>query len=88
MIVGRLIGWVALLAGFAVLVRDLLLLVDTGRWVPLGLGEAWNMVDPAGYERIAAGWPDAVQELWMFAALGLIGFALIVLCQRRGRRRR
>jgi hypothetical protein len=46
------------------------------------------MVDPAGYERIAAGWPDAVQELWMFAALGLIGFALIVLCQRRGRRRR
>jgi hypothetical protein len=41
MIVGRVIGWIALLAAAAVLVRDLLVWVDTKHWAPIALGQLW-----------------------------------------------
>ena len=41
MIVGRVIGWIALLFGAAVLVRDVLVWIDTKHWAPLALGQLW-----------------------------------------------
>jgi len=45
MIVGRLIGWVAFLAGAAVLVRDVLVWIYTKHWGPIALGQLWFSLD-------------------------------------------
>ena len=88
MILGRIIGWIIMLAGLAVLVRDGLLWIDTGRWLPLGLGEGWGQIAPASYDRFL-GWDlplaGAVLSLWAFAVL--IGLGAILLAAF-GRRRR
>ena len=80
MIIGRIIGWLFLLAGLSALVRDALVCIDTGRWLPLGLGEGWSQLGPAGYDGfIALGLPLAgyMLALWAFAVL--IGLGLILL---------
>jgi hypothetical protein len=78
MIVGRLVGWVLLLAGLAVLLRDGLVRLDTGRWVPLAVG------DVRGWSE---GVPDAVLALWVAPALIVLGAALMLVFRRRRQRR-
>ena len=39
MIVGRVIGWLVLLAGFSVLTRDVMVWIDRKIWVPVALGQ-------------------------------------------------
>ena len=39
MTVCRIFGWVLLVAGFSALLRDGLVWYDTGRWVPLAIGD-------------------------------------------------
>jgi len=85
--VGRLLGLVLLAAGGAVLVRDLLLWLDTGRWLPLALGEAWHDLSRASFERAPAvlGEPiaGALFAVWLGAASIVPGLALLFLCRRR-----
>lgn len=87
MIVGRIVGWIFLLAGLSALVRDALVLVDTGRWLPLGLGEGWGQIAPASYRRFI-GWglpfADDALAIWAFALL--IGLGLVLLLRFRRRR--
>ena len=45
MIVGRVIGWVFLLAGAAVLARDVMVWLDTKVWAPIALGQLWYQLD-------------------------------------------
>jgi hypothetical protein len=79
MIVGRLFGWVLLLLGLAVLLRDGLVRLDTGRWVPLAVGDV-------------RGWSEGVPEialaLWIAPPLTVLGLALMLVFRRRRRRRR
>jgi hypothetical protein len=42
---GRIIGWILFLAGLSVLLRDVLVLCDTGSRAPLALGQLWYDVD-------------------------------------------
>jgi hypothetical protein len=62
-----------------VLVRDLLVWLDTGRWLPLSLREAWRQFGGAPIEGIAAGPLTA----WAAPVLIVLGAALLVLCRRR-----
>src|SRR6516162_5039696 len=39
--IARLIGWIIFLAGVSVLVRDVLVWIDTKRWAPMALGQLW-----------------------------------------------
>ena len=39
--IGRLIGWIILLAGLSVLARDVLVWIDTKFWAPITLGQLW-----------------------------------------------
>jgi ribose/xylose/arabinose/galactoside ABC-type transport system permease subunit len=82
MIIGRLIGWIVLLAGLSVLTRDLLVWLDTGRWLPLSLAEAWRLFGEGRIEGIAA----VPLAAWAVPVLTVLGAALIVLCRRRGQR--
>jgi hypothetical protein len=81
MMLCRLIGWVLLVAGFSALVRDGLVWFDTGRWVPLAIGDlrGWG-----------AGVPDIVLLLTVAPPLIVLGAVALALCRRRpeGRRRR
>jgi hypothetical protein len=89
LLVGRLVGWVLLLAGLIVLVRDLIGLLDIGSFSPIVLGELWfiqRYVHPALWD------PVITSALFLWASVALIvpGLALVVLCHRGepGMRRR
>ena len=45
MMVGRLVGWLLILAGIAVLVQDVMTSLDTRIWAPLALGQLWGNLD-------------------------------------------
>jgi hypothetical protein len=102
MFVGRWIGWLALLGGLAVLVRDLVAWADTGHFAPIVLGQLWFNLAPASLNLAQAViqryifpalWDPGITTLlfcWaapLFIGLGLV---LIALFRRRdrGRRRR
>ena len=80
MIICRILGWVLLVAGFSVLLRDGLVWYDTGRWVPLAIGDL-------------RGWSEGVPELVLLLLsvappLIVLGSVALVLCRRRTARRR
>ncbi|HYU13535.1 MAG TPA: hypothetical protein VEK82_13230 [Stellaceae bacterium] len=79
MIVGRFVGRVLLLAGLAVLLRDGLVRFDTGRWVPLAVG------DVRGW---SGGVSDIVLVLWVAPPLIVLGLVLMLVFRRERRRRR
>jgi hypothetical protein len=78
MIVGRLVGWVLLLAGLAVLLRDGLVRLNTGRWVPLAVGDVRGWSD---------GVPEIVLALWIAPPLIVLGAAVMLVFRRRDQQR-
>ena len=99
MIVGRVIGWIILLAGGAVLVRDLLVWIDTKHWAPVALGQLWYQLnrsslnlDQAEVQRYIHPflWDPIIVSIllsWAFAMLMILGVLLLVLFRRRDARR-
>ena len=95
MIVGRVIGWIILLAGGAVLVRDLLVWIDTKHWAPVALGQLWYQLNRSSLNLVQAVvqryihpflWdPIIVSALlcWAFAVLMVLGVLLLVGFRRR-----
>jgi hypothetical protein len=100
MFVGRWIGWLFLLSGLAVLVRDLIAWADSGRFAPIVLGQLWFDLAPASLNLAQAViqryihpalWDPAIQRLlllWAFPVLILIGFLLIAAFRPRESHRR
>lgn len=100
MIVGRVIGAVIFLGGLGVLLRDGLVWLDAGRWVPLTFGEMWYSIDRASFDVAEAAsarylsalvWDPGVTtllDLWMFAVLMVVGGVLFYLCRERTTPRR
>jgi len=98
MIVWRVIGWVLLLAGLSVLVRDVIASFDTGVWRPIAVGQLWydfdrsslnlsqaviqRYVSPFLWNRIV------VPVLVSWASAVLIGLGAVVLVLTRPRRPR
>jgi hypothetical protein len=97
MIVGRLIGAIILLVGLGVLVRDLLVLIDTGSWAPLSFGQWWLDFDRPGLAIARAAvertlgpalWdPIITALLLLWASLTLIVLGILILLLSRPRRR-
>ena len=100
MIVGRLVGWLLIIAALVAEGRDLWGWRDTQRFQVSALGQLWYKVHPNSLELLQA----AIQRhvaVWLWdwvifpilqwpAALTLAvpGFLLVWLCRRRDRRRR
>ena len=99
MIVGRVIGWIVLLAGAAVLVRDGLVWIDTKHWAPIALGQLWYQLNRSSLNLFQAVvqryihpflWDPIIVSLllsWAFAVLMILGVLLLVLFRRRNARR-
>ena len=99
MIVGRVIGWIVLLAGAAVLVRDGLVWIDTKHWAPIALGQLWYQLNRSSLNLVQAVvqryihpflWDRIIVSLllsWAFAVMMILGVLLLVLFRRRNARR-
>ena len=98
MIVGRLIGWVAFLAGAAVLVRDGLVWINTKHWAPIALGQLWYQLDRSSLNLVQAVtqryihpflWDPIIVTIllsWAFAVLMILGVLLLAVFRKRARR--
>jgi hypothetical protein len=96
MIVGRVIGWIVLLAGGAVLVRDLLVWIDTKHWAPIALGKLWYDLNRSSLNLVQAVvqryihpflWDPIIVSIllsWAFAVLMVLGALFLVLFRKRG----
>ena len=99
MIVGRVIGWILFLAGAAVLVRDLLVWIDTKHWAPIALGQLWFDLDRSSLNLVQAVvqryihpflWDPIIVTVllwWAFAVLMVLGVLILALSSRRPRRK-
>jgi hypothetical protein len=98
MIVGRVIGWIVFLAGAAVLVRDLLVWIDTRHWAPIALGQLWYDLNRSSLNLIQAVvqryihpflWDPIIVSIllcWAFVVLMVLGVLMLVLFRRRNAR--
>jgi hypothetical protein len=98
MIVGRVIGWIALLAGGAVLVRDFLVWLDTKHWAPIALGQLWYQLNRSSLNLLQAVvqryihpflWDPIILSIllcWAFAVLMVLGVLLLVVFRKRNAR--
>jgi hypothetical protein len=97
--IGRLIGWVIFLAGLSVLVRDVLVWIETKLWAPISLGQLWfdfsrsslNLVQAVVQRYIHPFlWDPIIVTIllcWAFAVLMVLGLLILALSGRRARRR-
>lgn len=95
----RLIGWIIFLAGVSVLVRDVLVWIDTKRWAPITLGQLWYDLNRSSLNLVQAVvqryihpflWDPIIVTIllcWAFAVLMVLGLLILALPGRRGRTR-
>ena len=95
MTVGRVIGWIALLLGAAVLVRDILVWIDTKHWAPIALGQLWYDLNRASLNLVQAVvqryihpflWDPIIVSIllsWAFVVLMVLGVLLLIAFRRR-----
>ncbi len=100
MIVGRAVGWLIMLAGLSVLVRDVLASIEVKAWAPIALGQLWYEIDPSSLnlfqamtERYASPllWDPVIVSLllcWAFAVLVAVGASLLLCFRKRRTTRR
>ena len=93
--IGRLIGWIVFLAGVSVLVRDLLVWIDTKRWQPIALGQLWYDLNRSSLNLVQAVvqryispflWDPIIVTIllcWAFAVLIVLGLLILALCRSR-----
>ena len=98
MIVWRIIGWVTLLAGVSVLVKDIIDWSDSKIWAPLALGQLWYELDRSSLNLAQAViqryvsvflWDRIIVNIllcWAFAALIALGAIILLSARRRPRR--
>ncbi len=98
MIVGRVIGWLVVLAGLAVLARDVTVRIDTGRWAPIALGQLWYELNRSSLNLVQAViqryvspflWNPIIVSIllcWTFAVLLLAGGLTLAIFRKRRRR--
>lgn len=95
MIVWRIAGWGALLAGLSVLVRDVIAWFDTRVWAPIALGQLWYELDRSSLNLVQAVtqryisaflWDRVIVNIllcWAFAALIGLGVVILLLARKR-----
>jgi hypothetical protein len=95
----RLVGWIFLLAGLSVLVRDLMVWMDTRRFAPIALGQLWFDVNRSSLNLTQAVvqryihpfvWDPIIVSIllcWAFPVLVVLGLAILAISGGRVRPR-
>jgi len=93
----RLIGWIIFLAGVSVLVRDVLVWIDTKRWAPMALGQLWYDLNRSSLNLVQAVvqryihpflWDPVIVSIllcWAFAVLMVVGLVILAVSHGRAR---
>jgi hypothetical protein len=96
--IGRLIGWLFILAGLSVLARDVMVSVNAKHWAPIALGQLWYDLDRSSLNFTQAIvqryihpflWDPVMVTIllcWAFAVLMVLGLLILAFCGRRARR--
>lgn len=96
----RVLGWVLVGLAAILLARDLVRLVQTGRFTPIDVGALWWYVHPDSLQLLQPGIERHVHPfLWdpvtttvllspAFVVFGILGVLLLLAGRRRGRRAR
>src|SRR3954454_8782796 len=97
--IGRLIGWLIFLAGWAVLARDVFVWIETKNWAPIALGQLWFDLNRSSLNLVQAVvqrylhpflWDPIIVTVllwWAFAVLMVLGMLILALSGRRTRAR-
>jgi hypothetical protein len=100
MIVGRVIGWLVMLAGLCVLTRDVMVWIDRKTWAPVALGQLWYELSRSSLNLVQAViqryvspflWNPVIVSIllcWAFAVLLVLGVAILAIFRKRQHRRR
>jgi hypothetical protein len=95
MIVGRVIGWLVLLAGLSVLTRDVIVWIDTKIWAPVAFGQLWYQFNRSSLNLVQAViqrylspflWSPIIVNIllcWAFAVLIGVGVLILLLARKR-----
>ena len=95
--IARLIGWIIFLAGISVLVRDVLVWIDTKHWAPIALGQLWYDLNRSSLNLVQAIvqryihpflWDPIIVTIllwWAFAVFMVLGLSILALSGRRPR---
>jgi hypothetical protein len=98
--IGRLIGWIIFLAGLSVLVRDVMVWIETKDWAPIALGQLWFDLNRSSLNLVQAVvqryihpflWDPIIVSIllcWAFAVLMVLGVLILAVSGRRARQRR
>jgi hypothetical protein len=93
--IGRLIGWIIFLASAAVLVRDLLIWIDTSHWAPMALGQLWYELNRSSLNLVQAVtqryihpflWDPIIVSIllsWAFVVLMVLGVLILAVFRKR-----
>ena len=96
--IGRLIGWIIFLAGLSVLVRDVMVWIDTKDWAPIALGQLWFDLNRSSLNLVQAVvqryihpflWDPIIVSVllcWAFVVLMILGLLLLLAFRRRNAR--
>ena len=90
MIIGRVIGWLLLVAALIVLGRDIMGWFDTGSFTPIAAGQLWSQLSPSSVESAQQRLWNPILDLLAWPAvlvLGIPGLVLSALFRPRMRRR-
>jgi hypothetical protein len=95
MIVGRVIGWLVLLAGVSVLGRDVTVWIETKTWAPVAFGQLWYEFNRSSLNLVQAViqryfspflWNPIIVSIllcWAFAVLIGVGVFILLLARKR-----
>jgi len=75
MIVGRILGWIFLVSGLSVLVRDFTISFAAGHWAPIALGQLWYNLD-----RTSLYITQSVVQRYVSRVLWDTAFATLLMC--------
>jgi hypothetical protein len=99
MIVGRVTGWLILLAGLSALTRDVMVWIDRKTWAPLALGQLWYELSRSSLNLVQAAiqryvspflWNPIIVAIllcWASAVLITLGVAILLIFRNRPPRR-
>ena len=95
MLIGRLLGWILVLAGIVVAIRDGVIWYETGTYPLISTGEAWYMVHSDSLNTTQAAvqrylspeiWDPGIQTVLLWPAVATFvgaGLILLLLFRRR-----
>ena len=95
MLIGRVLGWMLVLAGIVVGVKDAIVWQQTGEYPLATVGELWFSVDPASLNTLQAVvqrhlspqiWDPGIQTLLLWPAVAtfvVAGLVLMLVFRRR-----